>query len=567
MLARSASTSRQQQQPRERPVHFASRSNLRDDARHHRTGSSSFVGTSTGSAAATRAWQSPSSIARASKIQGAQPVVPTKQEFAVGSQRESQATALSSVELRGHGGMQHSGSTSELSSFLSMDDDDDEDQLEAQGRKQRLRRRLNKASSLLRSIVLNRNKAQQQPPPSGADKQTTTARPDRYGKVAPEATGGFADLSERFMLKAKETVVKAVRKRFLNSRTPAQERPQTWSEYRRAYQANEIDIEDPPLPPPKQDVNSEPSPYEAQAFDPPVAPNEAERQRTIDRLDLFGRWGRAHAPSALDLARSQGSATPRPVSLEQGGPADSEAPSTPTREPRTRVRSGVSESSSAPSTAHTRSSSLDDTPSTTATSVHHQQQQVQQQQDPETVASVRAYPAFQELVTKCTETFGTPVAMISLLDGGMQYFLASVGLPGDLGDTGMPRALSFCAHTVLNGNEGMVILDSSKDWRFAGAAPTAALGVRFYAGYPLVARNMENPTAEPVALGSICVLDLAPRESFSAHERAQLCVPSAHLSLQQNADRRRSLAQQTTGGDGVAGSGKVCRAAARGQVA
>lgn len=53
---------------------------------------------------------------------------------------------------------------------------------------------------------------------------------------------------------------------------------------------HEIDVEDPPLPPPRPadlpgDIQT---PFESRAFSPPASYNEAARQAVVDHLDLFG---------------------------------------------------------------------------------------------------------------------------------------------------------------------------------------------------------------------------------------------------------------------------------------
>lgn len=61
---------------------------------------------------------------------------------------------------------------------------------------------------------------------------------------------------------------------------------------------NEMDLEDPPLPPAKTSTG-EPSPLEARCFMPPMPANEAQRQNVVNRLDLFGN--KAAAASATTL--------------------------------------------------------------------------------------------------------------------------------------------------------------------------------------------------------------------------------------------------------------------------
>ena len=71
----------------------------------------------------------------------------------------------------------------------------------------------------------------------------------------------------------------------------------------------------------------------------------------------------------------------------------------------------------------------------------------------------------------------------------------------------MPRANSFRAHALNKPDEVMLIPDTLKDDRFA--SHPLVIGephVRFYAGVPLLSAN-------GIAVGTICVLDIKPRES------------------------------------------------------
>lgn len=53
--------------------------------------------------------------------------------------------------------------------------------------------------------------------------------------------------------------------------------------------------------------------------------------------------------------------------------------------------------------------------------------------------------------------------MISVLESDRQILLATEGMP-EMVDS-LPRQSSLCAHTVLNGEKGLIILDTQRDWR------------------------------------------------------------------------------------------------------
>jgi len=128
--------------------------------------------------------------------------------------------------------------------------------------------------------------------------------------------------------------------------------------------------------------------------------------------------------------------------------------------------------------------------------------------------------AFDQLTVLAAQVCEAPYAALTLIDSHRQWFKSKVGFE----QTGMPRDMAFCAHTILQ-EDPLIVPDATLDERFAdNPAVLARRGVRFYAGVPL--RNTHGH-----ALGSICVLDHAPRE-LNPSQVSALETLARHASAQ-----------------------------------
>ena len=118
---------------------------------------------------------------------------------------------------------------------------------------------------------------------------------------------------------------------------------------------------------------------------------------------------------------------------------------------------------------------------------------------------------FDRLVKGAARHFNVPIVLISLIGRDRQFFKARVGL--DV--SGTSREVSFCTHALVQ-DDILFIPDALADARFA--SNPLVIGppfLRFYAGKTLIA-----PTGE--RLGTVCLLDTAPREAFTEEDRKSL---------------------------------------------
>ena len=133
---------------------------------------------------------------------------------------------------------------------------------------------------------------------------------------------------------------------------------------------------------------------------------------------------------------------------------------------------------------------------------------------------------FDRLTRAAATLFGTPMALVTLIDRKRQWFKSRIGMAS----SETPRDIAFCNHTIQD--DGVtVVLDATKDPRFSSnPLVTGAPHIRFYAGAPLIAPNGSR-------IGSLCILDTAPRDHFPEAERhelarlAQLVVNEGELGM------------------------------------
>ncbi|MEO6218253.1 MAG: PAS domain-containing protein [Sphingomonas sp.] len=127
------------------------------------------------------------------------------------------------------------------------------------------------------------------------------------------------------------------------------------------------------------------------------------------------------------------------------------------------------------------------------------------------IDSLRDNAGLRQITDFAAALCEAPVALINLVEQHRQNFIARSGYEAPEG----PPETSFCTVAMLE-TDIMVVPDATLDPRFAdNPQVTGAPYIRFYAGVPLV-------SDEGVPLGSLCVIDVAPRDSLTALQRQGL---------------------------------------------
>ncbi|MCJ2021879.1 response regulator [Methylobacterium sp. E-065] len=139
---------------------------------------------------------------------------------------------------------------------------------------------------------------------------------------------------------------------------------------------------------------------------------------------------------------------------------------------------------------------------------------------------------FDDIVELARMTCAAPVALVSLVTGDRQWFKAKAGFAPC--ETSLDK--SVCAH-VLGAPDLLVIPDLTLDPRTReNPLVTGEPYLRFYAGAPLQAAGGER-------LGSLCVIDLAPRpEGLTEPQAGALRALAGQVMTQM--DLRRSVAER-----------------------
>lgn len=138
---------------------------------------------------------------------------------------------------------------------------------------------------------------------------------------------------------------------------------------------------------------------------------------------------------------------------------------------------------------------------------------------------------FEDFTRLAALTCGTPMAAISIVGKNCQWFKSSLGW--SVGET--HRDIAFCAHAICEPDRVLLVPDATADSRFAtNPLVTGEPHLRFYAGAPLT-------TGEGLGLGTICVMDIVPRQ-LTAEQVEALQLLSRQIIKQ--LDRESALKRQ-----------------------
>jgi two-component sensor histidine kinase len=145
---------------------------------------------------------------------------------------------------------------------------------------------------------------------------------------------------------------------------------------------------------------------------------------------------------------------------------------------------------------------------------------------------------FDDVVKILADICDAPFSTITLIDADRQWHKAAVGI-GDLRETS--RDVAFCAHTILQDEDVLIVPDATKDPRFAdNPFVTGEPRLRFYAGAVL-------RSEEGLPLGTVCVVDYKPRE-LDARQRNVLHLMArqvmAQIALRREVAVRRAAEEQ-----------------------
>jgi signal transduction histidine kinase/ActR/RegA family two-component response regulator len=142
---------------------------------------------------------------------------------------------------------------------------------------------------------------------------------------------------------------------------------------------------------------------------------------------------------------------------------------------------------------------------------------------------------FDDVCALAAQICGTPIALLSFLDRGRQWFKSEIGL----GISETPLDNSICRYALLE-KDVLVVNDTLLDSRFrANPLCSGEPGLRFYAGAVI-----RTPDGFPI--GSVCVLDREPREATPRQVEALQTLARQVMTMLELRRSNRELVQTQT---------------------
>ncbi|WP_441000698.1 GAF domain-containing protein [Fodinibius sp. SL11] len=125
------------------------------------------------------------------------------------------------------------------------------------------------------------------------------------------------------------------------------------------------------------------------------------------------------------------------------------------------------------------------------------------------------------------------MSQINILDDNTQYTKAQLGV--DVPN--LPKEDTFCQYTIEE-NELLIIPDTTKDHRVKDSPfVTEDPKIRFYAGAPL-------KVDEGVSLGTLCILDIKPRNLADFQKRSLLRLAHEAVTRLKLIKNQKRLSEQ-----------------------
>ena len=161
--------------------------------------------------------------------------------------------------------------------------------------------------------------------------------------------------------------------------------------------------------------------------------------------------------------------------------------------------------------------------------------------------------SFDRLTRLAAKLIGVPATFISLVDQNRDFYKSCFGFGEPLATTRQLEGRTFCHHAIVASGP-LLIEDTMADPVFREVPTVQSLGVRAYAGIPLV-------TDEGHAIGSFCAIDFVPR-AWSALD-VEILTELAASAMREIKLRSAACAETSRAGRGAGPRGSAGRRRAR----